>query len=372
MALPVSSTYNDKTLGPHEMVTVVRVFHGSTEVTPAGGVPLVSGSVRANLSSRVTRTLDMQVPFEFFPHEPTDLLSPYQAIVRIDSGPKVPGEAAELFPVFTGRVYEASLDGDGAVTIRADDLAADALAFRFELPQSSQSSLSVVQQMQALISEAVNNATFGPNNVDDTTCPMLTWDDDRGKALDDLASALGARWYTLGDGRFVIREYPYISGNNVAAVLLDSTTANGKSVMISATKTITRDATANSITVISERTDGTSPVIRRRRDAGTGSPTQFGGPFGKVSQIIRVQTPLTTAEADTLASRQLAASLALTEQWSVQTLPLQYLEPGDAVFIRYRGVSTIQIIDSISLPLTTGSNMSFTTRTSVDTTVTES
>jgi hypothetical protein len=370
MVLPISSAYNAVVKGPHELVTRIRVFHGSTEVTPVGGVPIVDGSVTAALSSRVTRSLDLQVPFEFFPHNPTDLLSPYRATVMVESGPQYLDGTSELFPLFTGRIYEATLAGDGAVTLRADDLAADVLAFRFEQPQRSQTSVSIIQQMQSLISEAVSGATFGSNDVDDTGCPDLVWDDDRGKALDELASALGARWYTLGDGRFVVREFPYITGT-VVAFLVDGTASDGQGIIISANKTITRDATANSITVVSERMDGSTPIIARRRDIATGSPTQFGGLFGKVSQILKPQTPLTATEADALAKQQLAASLALTEQWTLEVPALHFLEPGDTIRIRYRDVESVQVIDSWSIGLTPANTMSISTRSSVDPPVSE-
>lgn len=371
MVLPISSAYNAVVKGPHEQVTRIRVFHGSTEVTPVGGLPIVDGSVSAALTGRVTRNLDLQVPFEFFPHNPTDLLSPYRATVMVESGPRYLDGTTELFPLFTGRIYEATLGGDGSVSLRADDLAADVLAFRFEQPQSSQPNVSIVQQMQSLISEAVNGPVFGSNNVDDTTCPPLIWDDDRGRALDDLAAALSARWYTLGNGQFVIREYPYITGT-VVAFLVDGTASDEQGLIINANKTITRDATANSITVISERMDGSEPVIARRRDIATGSPTMFGGLFGKVSQILKPQTPLSGTEADALARQQLAASLALTEQWTLETPAFHFLEPGDTIRIRYRGIETVQVIDSWRIGLTPSSTMSMTTRSSVNPPVSES
>lgn len=364
MVLPISSGYNSIIKGPHELVSRVRVFHGADEVTPDGGIPIATGAVSANLNSRVTRSLDLQVPFEFFPHNPTDLLSPYRATVMVESGPRYLDGTTEFFPLFTGRIYEATLDGDGGVTLRADDLAADVLAFRFEQPQPSQTNLSIVQQMQALILEALPSATFGANDVDDAPCPMLVWDEDRGKALDDLASALKARWYCLGDGSFVIREYPYLT-STPDAFLVDGTASDGHGLIRSATKTITRDATANSITVVSERTDGTAPVVARRRDVSSTSPTEFGGLFGKVSQILRPQTPLTAAEADQLAKSQLAASLALTEQWSLDCVTLHFLEPGDTVRIRYRGVETVQVIDSWRLSLDIKGTMSMSTRSSI-------
>lgn len=365
MALPTSPGYGDLILGPHEQAVRITVFHGIVDVTPPGGIPVVSGTVSAALNSRVTRSLDLQVPFEFFPHNPDDILSPFKAVLQVEVGPRSPDGTTEFFPVFTGRVYEASLGGDGAVTLRADDLAADVLAFRFEQPQSSQPGISIVQQIQQLISEAVDSPTFGTNDVTDSPCPMLTWDDDRGQALDDLAAAVKGRWYTLGDGSFVVREYPYeyITGNPVDGLIYDGELfPNQPGTIITATKTITRDATANSITVISERTDGSDPIVARRRDVDSGSPTVFGGPFGKVSQILKPQTPITAAEADALAARQLSSSLALTEQWYLTINTYHYLEPGDIVFIEYRGVNSVQIIDSWTMSLTTSATMSMQTR----------
>ena len=63
-------------------------------------------------------------------------------------------------------------------------------------------------------------------------------------------------------------------------VLVDGTASDGQGLIISASKTFTRDATANSITVFSERINGTAPIVARHRDTATSSPTRFGGLFG--------------------------------------------------------------------------------------------
>jgi hypothetical protein len=360
MALTATALYNAAIANPHERATRIRVFHGTEDVTPAGGLPIVDGTVHAALSSRVTRSLDLEVPHEYFPHNPTDLLSPYRATVLVETGIRYPNGSVELFPVFRGRIYQATLNGDGAALLRADDLAADVLAYRFEQPEPAQAGISTIDQMRILISQAIDNATFGPNDVDDATVPELVWDDDRGKAMDDLASSLRGRWYALGNGDFVVREFPYLTSTPVVDL-----TDGPQGIVVSASKTVTRDATANSITVISERVDGSEPITATRRDGAIASPTYFGGLFGKVSQILKPQTPLTAAGADQLALRTLEASLALTEQWSVSMVPLHWLEPGDTVGINYRGVSAEQVIDSMTIPLTTRGSMSLRTRSSV-------
>ena len=90
---------------------------------------------------------------------------------------------------------------------------------------------------------------------------------------------------------------------------------------------------------------------RRKRVA---SPTRFDGPFGRVSQIIKVQTPLTVGQATTYARTQLNASTALSSRWSASCVPDYTLEPGDTVRLKSRGVSEVQLIDAITYPLSPG------------------
>jgi hypothetical protein len=113
--------------------------------------------------------------------------------------------------------------------------------------------------------------------------------------------------------------------------------------------------------VVSERLDGSDPVRVTVRNTVAGSPTQFGDLFGRVSQVIKIQTPLTNVEAQRLAKAQLNASTALTEQWDVGCIPDHTLEPGDPLRFRARGRTTVQVVDSITYPLGLG-GMRITTR----------
>ena len=113
--------------------------------------------------------------------------------------------------------------------------------------------------------------------------------------------------------------------------------------------------------MVSERLDGTDPVRVTARNTVAGSATQYADTFGRVAQIIKIQTPLTNSEAQRLARAQLNAAAALTEQWSVVCTPDHTLEPGDPLRLRYRGRSVIQVIDRIDYPLGLGP-MSLATR----------
>lgn len=366
--LTASALYRAALPYPWRRVARVDVYHdgvfqgsldsvASAYASEAPGI--TGGEIQVRLTSRVTRTLSLGVEPSLMPETETDLLAPEQAVLRVLAGIGYPDGSSELFPVFTGRVYEAAEGPAGDVTVLAQDLAADVVGFPFEAPQNSQTALSVVSQIHALITQAVPEAVFGTDDVTDQPVPKLTWDTDRGAALDDLAQAVQGRWYTLGDGSFVVRQYPYATGTPV----LDLVDASGGTLM-TARRRRSREGTSNSVTVVSERLDGTDPIHVTLRNLDPSSPFMFGGPYGRVGQVTKVQTPLTQAQATLLASQQLTAATALSEQWSISCIPDATIEPGDTLRVSYRGANSVQVVDSIRYPLTAG-NMTLETRSSL-------
>jgi hypothetical protein len=347
---PHDTAYAAALIGPHRRVARLDVtdIDGNERATD---VRISTGSVTANLTNRVTRSADFTLPAEWFPRTPADPLSPYAAVVHIRAGLAL-GTGLEItYPVFTGRVYDARRDPGGRVSFRADDLAADVVAARFEQPQAStRSSVFANQSTEArrLITQALPQAQYGTDDIEPTRIPALVWDEDRGQALDDIAASAGARWFALGDGRFVLRRYAYEPSAPVVEFL-----DGPQGLMSQAAISITRDGTANSVVVVSERMDGTDPVRVVSRDVASGSPTRYGGLFGRVVQVIQVQTPLTQTEAQTLARTQLTAAVGLSEQWECDVVADHRVEPGDTARLRYRGVQADQIIDGITYPLDT-------------------
>lgn len=356
--LTASALYRQALPNSVRRVTRVEVFHDGVRV--ADWLPFVVGSVSAALTSRVTRTLTLQVEPSLYPDDPSDLLSPTVAVLRVSTGIGYPDGSYEIFPVFTGRVWEARQEADGGVVVEGQDLAADVIGFQFEQPEPSQTGSAVVTEIQRLIREALPSAVFGVSDVSTATVPALVWDQDRGKALDDLAQAVQGRWYALGDGSFVVRQYPY----SVGVPVLTLKDRSGGTVM-TATRSRSRDGVANSVTVVSERMDGTEPVRVTARDTAPGSPTLFGESYGFVSKTIKVQTPLTTTQAQQLAITQLTASVALNEQWSVSCVADSTIEPGDTLALEYRDAASVQVVDSLTYPLGTDGPMQISTRSSV-------
>jgi uncharacterized protein DUF5047 len=360
--LTASARYRDALPRPVRRETEIKIIHGDTVVDVINTEALISGGVSAQLSSRVTRSAEFTLPGSYFPQSPTDLLSPYRAKVLISTGIGYTDGSREIFPIFKGRVYQASMSASGLATFRGDDLAADVISYRFETPASSLSGpgTSTVSEIRRLVQEAVQTASFGTNDVDDGEVPVLAWDDDRGKALDDLANALHARWYTLGNGDFVIRKFPY-----TATAPLLSLTDGPLGTIVSAARTLSRDGVTAGVTVVAERLDGSEPLYATVHDNNQSSPTYFNGLFGKVTQVVRVQSPSNVALAYELARRQLVSSLALSEQWSADVVPDYTLEPGDTVSLTYRGATADQVLDEITYPLTASGTMSIQGRSSI-------
>jgi hypothetical protein len=324
----------------------VDLYDGPGGPVLARDIPVFGGSITANLTHRVTRSGTFMLGEEWWPGtDPNALLTPYRTVANIRAGIRYGDGTEELFDVITGRTGDVQRNPDGSVSVRVDDLAADVIGVRFEQPRNSDN-VTITAEIRRLIAEALPSATFGTNDVTDAATPVLTWDEDRGKALDDLASALGARWYALGNGDFVVRLLPYDVGTVVQTV---SDQRGG--LLVTGAPSITRDGAANSVTVIVERFDGGTPFSVTARDESPTSPTRWDGPFGRVTKPIKVQTPLTQGQAMTLARAELNAATALSSNWAVTMVPDYTLEPGDTVRLISRGDNEVQLIDEITYPL---------------------
>lgn len=357
--LPASARYRTVLAAPHK-----RFFR--VDVTDIDGVVRASdlrpfnGDVTASMVNRVTRSALFTLGPEWYPATSSDPLSPEFAVAHIQAGVQYGDGSVELFPIFTGRIDTASLNTSGVAEFTCFDLAADVVAYRFEQPRTTSSATTLVE-IRNLILEALPQATFGTNEVTDTPTPVLTWDEDRGQALDDLAQSVGGRWYALGDGSFVVRPFSYSPGPIVATY-----TDGPRGVVTQANISRSRAGAFNAVVVVSERTDGSDPVRVPARVTNPGNPLFFGGKYGKVSQILNVQTPLSGPQAQLLATTQLSASSALREQWTASMVPDMTLEPGDTIELGYRDRTGVQIVDQIVYPLDHKNVMTVTGRAGVE------
>lgn len=331
----------------HEPYLLVEILDGQRQVLAVDPVYL-SGSVTADLTSRVARTCTITFDESFYPFDPGALLAPYGNMVRVTRGIQFAEGTKFAWVVFLGRIQDASLNSDGTCTINAADPASDVIDVKFFDPENSQVGVSVEVEVARLISDAVPLATFGTFDSFGVPVQPLTWQLDRGQALDELATSVGAFWYCLADGSFVLRRYPWTVPNPPVVTYADG--ADGSIVSWAASRS--RSMVYNSLTVTGERLNGDEPVYATAEDDNPNSPTYIFGNFGRRHQLLRLQTPASSGAARAAARDNLRRLTALVDAWSWQMAPDAALELGDTVSLDVAGRSDIiQVVASYSIPL---------------------
>jgi uncharacterized protein DUF5047 len=346
---------------PHTQYVLVEVLDGAGNVLPLppdsigedGGLLFEGGTVTATLTSRVTRNLTLFVDQSLYPAAPGDLLQPYGNRLRVTLGLKFADGSRYAWVVFTGRIQRPLLTPDGRVLVPAADRANEVVEAGFVVPENSQVGNTVDAEFIRLVSDALGDAVFGASDTFFETVPQLTWSFDRAAAIDEFATSVGAFWYALADGSFVMRRYPWTVAGSPVVTLSD-----GQDGVILASPSRDRSDVYNSITVTGERADGTAPVYALAEDNNPLSPTYVDGPFGRRHRSISLRTPQTQGTAQTAANAWLRRSVALQEAWSWSQPPDASLELGDVVTLNaYDRSGIIQVVSGFSISLEAGGEM---------------
>ncbi len=347
--------------GPYHPTTRIEVWRQGVRIDPFGneGLPFFDGNITATLVSQVTRQLSLNTDGSMYPRIPTDLLAPYGNELRVFQGIKPGAGVPYEWPTFRGRINEVELDTDGSMSLGALDRAADINDAGFSVPENSTVGATISLEFARIVTEGVPDATFGTFDVLISTTPQLTWEEDRGAACDDLASAASAYWYALSDGSYVLRRVPWAIPQIPVIELSDGPGGT----LSTAIPRRSRENVFNVVTVVGERADGTPPVFATVSDSDVTSPTYTGGAFGVKSKLVRAQGASTSSQALTLARTSLLQARSLTQAWNVSTTADPALELGDAVTINARDLPPeVQVVSSFTLPLTGASPMGITFR----------
>lgn len=316
-------------------------------------LPILDGSVSANLNSRVVRQLSASVDQSYYPEFGTEPLAPYGSVVKVFRGVEYGDGTQVLFPVFVGRIQTPEIDSStGTCTFTGSDYAAEVIGFGFEQPENSGYLNSVPLETKRVIRNAFPDATFGDFDDFLQSVSQMTWQNNRGSALDELATSVGAYWYCLADGSFVLRRYPW----TVEAAPL-TTLRDGDGGLIERYRfRRTRDKVFNSVTVSSERLNGEGPLYETVRDTTPGSITYFDGPFGRRSEQLYLQNPAGTSDVLTAARAALRRDISLVEYSTWNQVPDAAVELGDvfSVEVQSRTQPVVQVVDGFTLPLGLG------------------
>jgi len=351
--------YRQALAAGHEPYVRVEVWRGAVRL--ATDVVFLAGSVDATLTSRVSRTLSLTLPKGDYPVEDDGLFAPFGNVIRAYRGLIFADGERYVWRVFTGRITEVEQD-EGACYVVAQDRAADVADAAFVAPENSVPGIPVFDEFQRLVSDGLPDATFGPSDSFFQTMPIETWEHDRAGALDEIAVSVGAFWYPLADGRFVMRKVPWTVAGDPVVTLTD--TEGG--TVLRARPGRGRAKVYNSVTVTGERTDGTAPVFHTAEDLNPASPTFVDGPFGRRNTLINLQTPSTPDAARQAAEDFLRRTTAFTESWSYVCIPDASVELGDIQRLDVRGrVDIRQVVAQFSMPLDTTEMMSVSCRAQV-------
>ncbi|GAA2636938.1 hypothetical protein GCM10010399_82590 [Dactylosporangium fulvum] len=344
----VSSRFAAALSQSHQVISRVDAWRGGTLL---GTIDTSEGSVNVTARNRVRRTAELVVPANLYPTEPADLLSPYGTYLQAWRGIDY-GDTQELVPIFYGRVdaIDDSDQFDAQIEVRCSDRMADVNDARFETPRAAPTGTTIVSAITTLLLEACPDASVNvAAGVDQTsTVPSgLMWDIDRGKAVDDLATSIGAEVFAVPNGSgFHIRRVP---------TLYDAPqwTANEGTygTLVTAGRSVSRDGVYNVVVTIVERANGDLPLRFVAEDANPASPTFVGGLFGRVPRFLRNPLVTNAAQAEAAGYALLARSVGATRTRNITCVPNPAAEAGDVITAVVAGAAETHIADTFTLPL---------------------
>lgn len=340
MAFPLTDAQKQMFLGSHEMSFRCDVFRGAQNL---GTIPAVDANVSATYGTQGGRDGYFYVSQHVID---AGLLDPNSDQVMLSVG--IPGVVD--VPIFTGRVDELTESDDGSVRVQLLSRGAEAIRASFEFPWAAGSAGSVAAvEMKRILNAIDTSWGVDLTRANDNIIPgNLVWETDPGQALDQLGQGASLIWQPNRVGGFEIYTNPYAIGPSLGAnpVVLLRDGVDGTTVRVD--KNTSRVGVFNSVTVITERVNNTIPIRVTVRDNIVGSPTFWGGLFGKQNLVVKNQTPVNASDSLTLARRILRQSLSLQRSFVITVPDMPFLDPGDVFSLWYQDVVYSLVVESVS------------------------
>lgn len=333
MAYPLSASQKAVLLGSHRMSTTAVALRGSVRL---GSLPVIDGSTTATLGTRGARDAVFTTTITA---ANTIGLTPLSDIVTLATN--VP-DAFDV-TLFTGRVETIRKDERGRAVVQLMSVAREAIGNEFVVPWPSTQTIAAAEM--ALILED-SDPSWGVDISRATPKPLTgqqVWEANRGQALDAIASGASLVWLPDRFGGFEVFDNPYSIGPVLAntSVIMFKDGQDGAIVQVNDTST--RGGVFNAVTVVVERTDNTAPLRFTAYDSFEGSPTRWGGPFGRQNKVIK--NPAAN-DPGALALRLLRQSLALRRSWTIRIPHCPILDPGDVFTLWHDDEVTAQVVES--------------------------
>lgn len=354
---PVSSRFLQALAKDHVPITEVVLFRTDGKVET---LEHVGGSVAVDRGSTVRRTCTVtSADVTLIPRTAADKLATYGAQLRISRGVDYSDGTRELVPLGVFRLDDVDGDVDeGPVTLAGKSLEVIVMDDRFTAPYRATGTVSTA--ITALIHRSIPAADILLQSTD----PVIgsrTWDteSDPWEAVQEIAAVAGAECYTNADGVFVIAPLPDI----LTTEPVWTVAAGEGGVYISGTRGMSAAKVHNGILARGENAgEGVAPVQWLATDDDPGSPTYWGGPFGRRPDFYTSSTLTTESACRNAAELKLRAGKAPNATGDFSTLPNPALEPGDVIRAVYPdGTKELHQVQSFPVPLEVGGD--FTVQT---------
>ncbi|AAR29737.1 tail protein [Streptomyces phage VWB] len=283
------------------------------------------------------------------PRTEADKLSVYGAQLRIEAGVQL-GSYVETVPV--GQFRIETIDGDvddGPAVIVGQSLECIVIDDAFTAPWRATG--TAVGAITALILRSLPDAAVVALATDAAIGPR-TFDigDNPWEAIGEIAATIGAEVYCDAAGTFVIAELP-----DLLTVTPAWTIAAGEhGVYLSASRGMASKDVKNGVLVRGENPEtgvATAPVLVV--DSDPGSPTYWGGPFGRRPRFHTSPTLTTTGACTAAGTLLLRAAMAPNSTANLRALVNPALEPGDVLRVVYPD-STADLVQAASFAIDLG------------------
>ncbi|WP_372344757.1 DUF5047 domain-containing protein [Streptomyces sp. KL116D] len=354
---PVSDRFLPRLAESHRPVTRVQLFLTDGRVLE---LEHTGGSVPVDRAQAIRRTCTVTcADTTLIPRTATDKLAVYGARLRISRGVEYGDGSTELVPLGVFRLDSADGDpSEGPVTLAGKDLGAIVADDKFT--EAYTASGTVVGAVTALIQRSIPDASV-VSTIADAPIGSRAFDveADPWAGAQEIAAAAGAEVYPNADGTFVIATLPdLLTTEPVWAV-----EAVEGGVYVSGSRGMTADAVFNGVLARGENTsDNAPPVSALVVDSDPGSPTYWGGPFGRRPKFISSSTLTTNDACVQAAALELVKSRAPNASGDFSSLPNPALEPGDVLRVAHPdGTRELHQVASFTVPLDEGGEFPITT-----------
>ena len=350
--------------GSHTVAVSATVYR-PTAPTTAINVRVIGGQMTCDVDAQVLRQATLEVAFSLTEPLTTDVVRelPFGGYATVSRGIRYADGTTELVQLGRFRI-DSVVWGElqGQATLTLSDRTAQLQDEPFTVPWSptgSKPSDAIVAAVQQVFGSSIAyHVTTTP--ASEAALTDTVYDQDRVPAIHDLASGINAQVYFDNLGDLVLRPRPVVDQSSTPVWTLDS---GATGVLISVDETLDRSSVRNGVAVRAQADPTLPPIYSLATDNTAGSPTLWGGPFGKVAMIVNSTSITSQAQADSTAGSLLNLRLGLSRTLAIRGVPNPALEPGDLILIEHPdGRAELQVVNALTVSLDPTGDMALTTK----------